>query len=72
MQALRQLGGGVIVAIISVVLVLGGIFLSLAESLPTQATPTTNPHPDNPTPTQPPPKIRQTTDRREADSGEGK
>jgi LysM repeat protein len=40
MQALRQLGGGVIIAIISVVLVLGGIFLSLAETLPPQATPT--------------------------------
>lgn len=40
MQALRQLGGGVIIAIISVVLVLGGIFLSLAETLPSQATPT--------------------------------
>jgi LysM repeat protein len=40
MQALRQLGGGVIIAIVSVVLVLGGIFLSLAESLPAAATPT--------------------------------
>lgn len=40
MQALRQLGGGVIIAIVSVVLVLGGIFLSLAETLPTSATPT--------------------------------
>jgi LysM repeat protein len=40
MQALRQLGGGVIIAIVSVVLVLGGIFLSLAETLPDQATPT--------------------------------
>ena len=40
MQALRQLGGGVIIAIVSVVLVLGGIFLSLAETLPEPATPT--------------------------------
>ncbi|RPJ25580.1 MAG: LysM peptidoglycan-binding domain-containing protein [Chloroflexi bacterium] len=40
MQAIRQLGGGVIIAIISVVLVLGGIFLSLAENLPAPATPT--------------------------------
>jgi LysM repeat protein len=40
MQTLRQLGGGVIVAIISVVLVIGGIFLSLAETLPPPATPT--------------------------------
>jgi len=40
MQALRQLGGGVIIAIISVILVLGGVFLSLAESLPPPATPT--------------------------------
>ncbi len=40
MQALRQLGGGVIIAIISVVLVLGGIVLALAENLPAQATPT--------------------------------
>jgi LysM repeat protein len=46
MQVVRQLGGGVIVAIISVVLVLGGIFLSLAESLP-----------DAPTPTQIPPTL---------------
>ncbi|HSB03052.1 MAG TPA: LysM peptidoglycan-binding domain-containing protein [Anaerolineales bacterium] len=40
MQSLRQLGGGVIIAIVSVVLVLGGIVLSLAENLPAQATPT--------------------------------
>ena len=40
MQTLRQLGGGVIIAIISVVLVIGGIFLSLAETLPPPATPT--------------------------------
>ncbi|HEX9332007.1 MAG TPA: LysM peptidoglycan-binding domain-containing protein [Anaerolineales bacterium] len=40
MQALRQLGGGVIIAIFAVILVLGGIFLSLAETLPTSATPT--------------------------------
>jgi LysM repeat protein len=46
MQTFRQLGGGVIVAIFSVILVLGGIFLSLAESLP-----------DAPTPTQIPPTL---------------
>jgi LysM repeat protein len=40
MQALRQLGTGVIVAIFSVILVIGGIFLSLAETLPSPATPT--------------------------------
>ncbi len=40
MQSLRQLGAGVIIAIVSVILVLGGIFLSLAESLPPPATPT--------------------------------
>jgi LysM repeat protein len=40
MQTLRQLGGGVIVAIFSVILVIGGIFLSLAETLPPPTTPT--------------------------------
>lgn len=40
MQSLRQLGGGVIVALISVLLVIGGISLALAETLPAQATPT--------------------------------
>jgi LysM repeat protein len=40
MQALRQLGIGVAVALFSVLLVVGGIFLSLAESLPAPATPT--------------------------------
>lgn len=40
MQALRQLGAGVIVAIVSVILVIGGVFLSLAETLPSAATPT--------------------------------
>lgn len=40
MQAIRQLGGGVIIAIISVLLVIGGISLALNESLPAQATPT--------------------------------
>ena len=40
MQALRQLGGGVIIAIFSVILVIGGVFLSLAETLPPPATPT--------------------------------
>jgi LysM repeat protein len=40
MQAWRQLGGGVIIAIFSVILVIGGIFLSLAENLPAATTPT--------------------------------
>ena len=40
MQAFRQLGVGVIIAIFSVILVIGGIFLSLAETLPPPATPT--------------------------------
>src|SRR5690554_2059930 len=40
MQTMRQIGVGVIVAIVSIVLVVGGIFLSLAESLPPAATPT--------------------------------
>ena len=40
MQSLRQLGGGVIIALISVLLVIGGISLALAETLPAQATPT--------------------------------
>ncbi len=40
MQSIRQLGGGVIIAIISVLLVIGGISLALNESLPAQATPT--------------------------------
>jgi LysM repeat protein len=40
MQALRQLGVGVIVAVVSVILVIGGVFLSLAETLPGPATPT--------------------------------
>lgn len=40
MQSMRQLGGGVIVAIFSVILVIGGIFLSLAETFPSPATPT--------------------------------
>lgn len=40
MQNLRQLGGGVIIAIFSIILVVGGIFLSLAETLPPPATPT--------------------------------
>ena len=40
MQALRQLGGGVILALLSVMLVIGGISLALAEALPPQATPT--------------------------------
>jgi LysM repeat protein len=40
MQNLRQLGGGVVIALISVILVIGGISLALAETLPSQATPT--------------------------------
>lgn len=40
MQSWRQLGVGVIIAIVSVILVIGGIFLSLAENLPAAATPT--------------------------------
>ena len=40
MQNLRQLGGGVIIALVSVILVIGGISLALSESLPSQATPT--------------------------------
>lgn len=40
MQNLRQLGGGVIIALVSVILVIGGITLALSESLPSQATPT--------------------------------
>lgn len=40
MQSLRQLGGGVIIALISVILVIGGISLALSESLPPQTTPT--------------------------------
>ena len=39
MQSLRQLGGGVIIALVSVILVIGGISLALAETLPAQATP---------------------------------
>ena len=40
MQSFRQLGGGVLIAIISLLLVIGGISLALSESLPAQATPT--------------------------------
>jgi LysM repeat protein len=40
MQTVRQLGVGLIVAVVSVALVLGGIYLSLAETLPGPATPT--------------------------------
>ena len=40
MRAWRQLGGGVIIGIFSAILVIGGIFLSLAENLPAAATPT--------------------------------
>ena len=40
MQSLRQLSIGIIIAIVSVVLVIGGIFLSLAETFSPLATPT--------------------------------
>lgn len=40
MKSLRQLGIGVLIAIVSVILVVGGIMLSLAESLPAPSTPT--------------------------------
>lgn len=40
MQSFRQLGSGVIIALVSVILVIGGISLALSESLPSQATPT--------------------------------
>ena len=43
MQSLRQLGGGVIIALLSVILVIGGISLALAENLPAQGTPTAIP-----------------------------
>lgn len=43
MQSLRQLGGGVVIALVSVVLVIGGISLALAENLPAQETPTVIP-----------------------------
>ena len=40
MQALRQMGGGVFIAIISLLLVIGGISLSLSETnSPEQPTP---------------------------------
>ncbi|MEW6084613.1 MAG: LysM peptidoglycan-binding domain-containing protein [Chloroflexota bacterium] len=37
MQALRQFGGGVVIAIVSIILVVGGISLALAESTPSSA-----------------------------------
>jgi LysM repeat protein len=40
MQNLRQLGGGVIIALVSVLLVIGGISLALSENFLSQATPT--------------------------------
>jgi LysM repeat protein len=43
MQSLRQLGSGVLIALISILLVIGGISLALAETLPPQATPTPMP-----------------------------
>jgi len=65
MQSLRQLGVGVIIAVASIVLVLGGIFLSLAESLPPPATPTQIPptFPESfPTPTATPTLIETLTE----------
>ncbi len=44
MQAMRQMGGGVFIAVISLLLVIGGISLSLAENRPQQqASPTSIP-----------------------------
>lgn len=40
MQNLRQLGVGIIIAIVSVIFVVGGILLALAETLPSPSTPT--------------------------------
>jgi LysM repeat protein len=40
MQAWRQLGGGVLIGIFSTILVIGGIFLALAENRSAAATPT--------------------------------
>jgi LysM repeat protein len=40
MQALRQMGGGVLIAVISLLLVVGGISLSLAEANPPEPTQT--------------------------------
>lgn len=47
MRALREMSGGLIIAVVSVLLVLGGISLSLAENRP----------PEQPTPTPLPPSI---------------
>jgi len=43
MQALRQVGGGVFIAILSIILVVGGISLALAESAPPPALDTSTP-----------------------------
>jgi LysM repeat protein len=40
MQSLRQLSIGIVIAVVSVILVIGGIFLSLAETFSPLATPT--------------------------------
>src|SRR5215207_6665677 len=40
MKPLRQLGVGITIGLISAILVIGGIFLSLAETFPSLATPT--------------------------------
>ncbi len=39
MQALRQLGGGIVIAIVSIILVVGGIALAIAESAPAPSAP---------------------------------
>ena len=40
MKPLRQLSVGIAIGLISAILVIGGIFLSLAETFPSLATPT--------------------------------
>lgn len=45
MQALRQMGGGVMIAIVSLLLVIGGISLSLSETAATPVPPTPTPLP---------------------------
>lgn len=51
MQAVRQMGGGLIIAVVSLLLVVGGIALSLAE--------TSTPVPNTPTPIPPPTQVIQ-------------
>jgi len=52
MKALREMGGGLIIAIVSLLLVIGGISLSLAEGTP----------PEQPTPTPLPPLLATSID----------